>query len=327
MTSAEITQGLYASGYDAVAVVGPTASGKTGLSVELAKRLGAEIISCDSMQIYRGMDIATAKVTEDEREGIAHHLIDICSLEDSYSAADYVRDAQAAVRDIRARGKLPIFCGGTGLYLDSVMRGEYPETSESDPALREELFAYAREHGNEALHAMLYSLDPASAEAVHPNNVKRVVRAIEIAKCSGVTKSELDRANSTMRGLKVFCVCLCYADREMLYRRIEERVDMMVEAGLCAELESLMASPAFSENKTAMQAIGYKEFFPYLRGEATLEECKDELKKATRRYAKRQLTWFRAKDYVRMLVCDEEGRIRSRHELADEVVRMLIAQR
>lgn len=312
----EIRDGIFAAGYDAIAVAGPTASGKTGLSIELARRLGGEIISCDSMQIYKGMDIGTAKVTAEEMGDIPHHLIGMLETSESYSAADYVKDAERAVRDIRSRGKLPIFCGGTGLYLDSVMRGEYSDASESDPALREELFSYARENGNSALHAMLRELDPESADAIHENNVKRVVRAIEIIRASGKRKSELDLERREYRGLKIFVVCLTYSDREMLYRRIEKRVDIMIEDGICDELRALMEDSGFMSNRTALQAIGYKELFAYVRGEAELGECTEILKQATRRYAKRQLTWFLGKDYVRALECDDEGRQKSTDELA-----------
>jgi len=320
----DLTDKIRAKGYDAVAIVGPTASGKTGLSVALAEHLGAEIISCDSMQIYEGMDIGTAKATEEERRAVRHHLIDICPLSRTYSAADYVKDATAAAREIISRGRLPIFCGGTGLYLDGVMRGEYPTASESDGKLRRELAEYANEHGKEALHEMLRGLDEESAQKIHPNNVKRVIRAIEIAKSTGLTKTELDAQNSEYKGLRIFVVCLYFANRELLYSRIEKRVDMMLENGLCAELEGLMRDPCFMNNTTASQAIGYKELFPYVRGEASLEECADRLKVSTRRYAKRQLTWFLGHDYVKLLSCDrEDGSIKSTDVLAEEFEKLL----
>ena len=314
---------IFSHGYDAIAVAGPTASGKTGLSIALARALGGEVISCDSMQIYKGMDIATAKVTREEMGDIPHHLIDIRELGEVYSAADYVKDATEAVEDIRERGALPIFCGGTGLYLESVMRGEYPDASESDPALREELFEYAREHGNRALHDMLRSLDAESADAIHENNVKRVVRAIEIIRASGMKKSELDREHSEMRGKRIFCVYLCFSDRELLYDRIGRRVDIMLRDGVCDELKALMTEPDFMNNQTAIQAIGYKELFPYVRGESSLEECVEELKKATRRYAKRQLTWFSRREYMRGLYSDTEGGMKPTDRLACEHVELL----
>lgn len=320
----KILDALYSRGYEAIAVAGPTASGKTGLSVELAQALGAEVISCDSMQIYEGMDIATAKVTAEEMRGVPHHLIDICPLSRAYSAADYVTDALRVMRDISRRGKLPVFCGGTGLYLESVMRGEYPEASEGDESVREELFSYAREHGNAALHDMLRELDSESADAIHENNVKRVVRAIEIIRSSGMKKSELDSLHSEMKGPRIFSVYLGFEDRELLYSRIDRRVDMMLEAGIVEELRALMAHESFMNNTTAVQAIGYKELFPFMRGESALEDCIDQLKRATRRYAKRQLTWFSRRDYMHRLVCDEDGRMKSRERLACEYLDMIL---
>lgn len=319
----DLNNKIRALGYDAVAVVGPTASGKTGLSIALAKLLDAEIISCDSMQIYEGMDIGTAKATEEERAEIRHHLIDICPLSMTYSAADYVKDATAAARDIISRGKLPLFCGGTGLYLDGVMRGEYPKASETDEKLREELECFVSEHGNDALHDMLRELDAESAQKIHKNNVKRVIRAIEIAKSTGLSKTEMDAQNSEYKGLKVFVVCLYYGNRELLYSRIERRVDLMIEDGLCTELERLMLDPDFMNNKTALQAIGYKELFPYVRGEMSLSECVDRLKVSTRRYAKRQLTWFLGHDYVNVLTCDrEDGSVKSTQVLIEEFTKL-----
>jgi tRNA dimethylallyltransferase len=290
-----------------LAVVGSTASGKTSLAVELARRHGGEIVSCDSMQIYRGMNIGTATPTDEEKQGIPHHLMDFVDPTDpeGYSCADYVRDARAAVADILARGKLPILCGGTGLYLDAFLRGGTFEVTDSDPALRAELFAFAQQEGVEALHAILRELDPETAEAVHPNNVKRVVRAIEICRTTGRKKSELDRESrepdcpydATVIGLH-------YDSREVLYTRIEKRVDMMLSEGLLEETRRLREAGVFETCQTAAQAIGYKELFPYLDGEVTLEDCVEVLKMATRRYAKRQMTWFRAKEYVRWITCD-----------------------
>ena len=315
-----LTEKLRSLGYDAVAVVGPTASGKTAVSLVLADQLGGEIISCDSMQIYKEMDIGTAKATEEERSCVPHHLIDVIDPDREYSAADYVKDAYRAMDSICVRGNFPIFCGGTGLYLESVMRGEYPEQSYSDAGIREELFAYARENGNEALHAMLCEIDPCSAQKIHKNNVKRVVRAIEIAKCTGSTKSDVDARNSEFRGPRVLVYCLCFHDRDLLYSRIERRVDKMIEEGLVEEARRLLLSGKLESNRTAMQAIGYKELLPFLRGEAELCECVSTLKTSTRRYAKRQLTWFLSRDYVHTLFCDtESGRIKDAQELVQEI--------
>ncbi len=290
-----------------LAVVGCTASGKTSLAVELAKQLNGEIVSCDSMQIYKGMNIGTATPDEDERCGIPHHLMDFVDPTDprGYSCADYVTDARRAVADIAQRGKLPILCGGTGLYLDAFLRGGSFEVTDSDPTLRAELCALAEREGNDALHALLRELDPAAAEAIHPNNVKRVARAIEICRVTGRKKSELDRESrepecpydATVIGLQ-------YHDRQILYDRIDRRVDIMLEQGLVEETRRLREAGVFEACRTAAQAIGYKELFPYLDGEATLEACVEFLKMSTRRYAKRQLTWFRAKSYVQWVDCD-----------------------
>ncbi len=290
-----------------LAVVGSTASGKTSLAVELARQMGGEIVSCDSMQIYKGMNVGTATPDESERGGIPHHLMDFVDPTDpkGYSCADYVTDARAAVSDILNRGKLPILCGGTGLYLDAFLRGGTFEITDSDPALRAELCALAQREGNDALHALLAELDPETAATVHPNNVKRVARAIEICRTTGRKKSDLDRESrepacpydATVIGLR-------YESRQLLYDRIHRRVDIMLEQGLLEETRRLREAGVFEICKTAAQAIGYKELFPYLDGEAPLEVCVDTLKMATRRYAKRQITWFAAKPYVTWIPCD-----------------------
>ncbi len=292
-----------------LAIVGPTASGKTGLAVELAKRLNGEIISCDSMQLYRYMDVGTAKPTEEEKQGIPHHLMDFLDPTDpkGYSCADYARDAKAAVEDILSRGKLPIFCGGTGLYLDAFLRGGSFEVTDVDLDLRRELTEYADIHGAEALHAMLRELDPEAAEATHPNNIKRVVRAIEICRTTGCTKSELDRRSREMESpYNALVMGLRYRNREGLYDRIERRVDIMLADGLVEETKRLRTMGVFESCPTAAQAIGYKELFPYLDGAATLAEVTETLKIATRHYAKRQITWFSAKPYVTWLDMDSE---------------------
>ena len=292
-----------------LAVVGSTASGKTALAVALAKRLGGEIVSCDSMQIYRGMDIGTAKPDMAEREGIPHWLIDTVDPSDpkGYSCADYVADARAAVADILARGMLPILCGGTGLYLDAFLRGGSFEVTDTDPALREALWQIARQDdGTATLHAMLRELDPESADAIHPNNVKRMVRAIEICRTTGQKKSELDRASREVdTPYDAVVIGIRYNDRARLYDRIDRRVDAMLAAGLIGETERLRRAGVFAVCSTAAQAIGYKELFPYLDGEKTLETVTEELKTATRRYAKRQITWFSSKEYVRWIDADE----------------------
>ncbi len=291
-----------------LAVVGPTASGKSALALALAKNLGGEIVSCDSMQIYRRMDIGTAKPTKREMASVPHWLIDIIEPDVPFSCADYVTEAQKTVADIVSRGALPIFCGGTGLYLDSFLRGGGFEETATDPHLRQSLFDYAAEHGNHALHERLAEVDPESAAAIHENNVKRVVRALEIYQTTGMTKTEADRRSRMLPSLyDATVIGLRYADRELLYRRIDRRVDEMLEAGLLDETRRLRDEGVFSRNTTAAQAIGYKELLGYLDGACGLEEAVENLKRATRRYAKRQLTWFGAKEYVKWIDVTDEG--------------------
>jgi tRNA dimethylallyltransferase len=296
-----------------VAIVGPTAGGKTALSIALAKALLGEIVSCDSMQLYRGMDVGTAKPTVEEMAGIPHHMIDFLDPDTSYSCADYVTDARAAIADVAARGKLPIVCGGTGLYLDSLLLGGSFEDTPSDPAVRERLQAIAeQQNGKDILYARLCEVDPDSAAAIHKNNVKRVMRAIEIFECCGTPKSVLDRA-SRERGLlyDATVVGIRYHSRELLYSRIDRRVDIMLEEGLYNEVVRLKAAGVFERNATAAQAIGYKELLGVLDGTATLSEAVEGLKLATRHYAKRQMTWFSAKPYVSWIYADtKEGIMR-----------------
>ena len=308
-----------------LAVVGSTASGKSALALALAERLNGEIISCDSMQIYRRMDIGTAKPTPEETARVRHHLIDCVDPAHTYSCAEYVEDAKAAVADVISRGKLPIFCGGTGLYLDCFLRGGNFEETESDPALRESLFAYASTHGNEALHARLTAVDPESAAAIHPNNVKRVVRALEIFESTGMTKTEADRRSRAVESpYDATVIGLRYEDREILYDRIDRRVDQMLEMGLLAETESLMKDGVFEINATAAQAIGYKELLGYLRGENSLDTAVEDLKRATRRYAKRQITWFGAKDYVEWVDAVENGEMRGFDEILQSALERIV---
>ena len=281
-----------------VAIVGPTAVGKTSLSIELAKRLDGEIISCDSMQIYKGMDIGTAKATKEERCEVPHHLIDVLDPSCDFSCADYQIKAREAIDSILARGKTPVFCGGTGLYLDSVL--EIPSFTDTvkDDTLRSELEAYASEHGAHALHEMLREVDPESAEQIHENNIKRVIRAIEIYKTSGKKKSELDALSKTKESpYDAVVFFLCARDKDALYSRIESRVDQMLRDGLLDECRALYSSGVLDGKSTASGAIGYKEFIPYLTGNASLEDCIAQLKLSTRHYAKRQITWFKKKNY------------------------------
>ena len=294
------------------AIVGPTASGKTALAIELARQLDGEIISCDSMQIYRTMDIGTAKPSPDELAAVPHHLIDILPPDAPYSCSDYVRDAEAAIADITSRGKLPILCGGTGLYLDRLLRGGVEDCAASDEDVRRELWDIAEKEGVDALHERLAQLDPESAEAIHKNNVKRVIRALEVCLVTGQKKSEIDKLNSNISDKYDHTVImLAFNNRELLYDRIDRRVDIMIEQGLVEETRRLLAGGVFERSQTASQAIGYKELFPYLRGEATLWSCVDELKRASRKYAKRQITWFSGKDYVNKVFVDDENGVKT----------------
>jgi tRNA dimethylallyltransferase len=310
---------IFEAGYGAVAVVGPTASGKTALSVELARRLGGEIISCDSMQIYRGMDIATAKATSEEQSQAPHHMLDLITPDVPYSAADYASDAERVASEIINRGHMPLFCGGTGLYLEAARTGRHGEAPQSDPEYRASLALIAQdEDGRTALHNMLKECDPDSAEAIHKNNVKRVMRAIEICLVTGEKKSDIDKKNAEITDRydhKV--ITLAFESRELLYSRIDTRVDLMMEQGLLDETERLMAEGVFERSQTAAQAIGYKELLPYLRSEASLECCVDELKRATRRYAKRQITWFSGKNYAHKIYVDEGGRLKTFEDIVN----------
>ena len=289
-----------------LAVVGPTASGKSALGLALADRLDGEIISCDSMQIYRRMNIGTAKPTIEEIGRVRHHLIDAVEPHESFSVADYVSLATTAIEDCVSRGKLPIICGGTGLYLDALLRGDDPAPNTVNEEIRAELLDFAEREGADALWNELYRIDPESAAATHKNNIKRVARAIEIYRVSGRTKTELDKlSKETPDRYDATVIGLRYVDRQMLYDRINRRVDIMISEGLFEETEALMREGVFEKNSTAAQAIGYKEILPYLKGDTTLDAAVDTLKMATRRYAKRQLTWFSAKEYVRWIdVCE-----------------------
>ncbi len=307
-----------------LAVVGPTAGGKSALAVSLAARLGGEILSCDSMQVYRGMSIGTAKPTEEEMAGIPHHLIDIADPHESFSCAEYVSAAERAIGEVLARGHLPILCGGTGLYLDRLLAGGMEE-GDPDPALRAQLLALSEREGAHALHERLRAVDPESAEAIHENNVKRVVRALEIYHTTGVPKSLSDRRSQERpRRYDATVIGLRYPDRAILCQRIDARVDRMLADGLLEETRRLEAEGVFAANLTAAQAIGYKELLAHLRGEEPLAAAIERLKAATRRYAKRQDTWFGAKDYVLPLEAVRDGHVRSLEELTEAALSLFL---
>ena len=286
-------------------VVGPTASGKSALAVQLAKALDGEVISCDSMQLYRGMDIGTAKSTQEEMDGIPLHLTDVFDIHEPFCVTDYTALAEEAVRDVASRGHVPIFCGGTGLYIDTFVKGLAIAEYDNVPGVREELEAYAKKNGAAALHDRLRDVDPASADAIEPNNVRRVVRALEVYRSTGVPASELNRRSvENARPKRALYIGLAYHDRAALYERIDRRVDVMMSAGLLDETKRLVDC-GLRETKTAGQAIGYKEFYPYLDGEASLDECVAVLKAHSRQYAKRQMTWFTRNPAVHFLYRDE----------------------
>lgn len=273
-------------------LIGPTAVGKTKLSLDIAKAWNAEIISGDSMQVYRGMDIGTAKIPQEEREGIPHHLIDICDPDYAYSVADFQSEAVRCIDDISSRGKLPFIVGGTGLYVESVCyQYQFADTG-SDEAFRLEQERYAQEHGTEALHKRLMDIDPPAAERLHPNDLRRVIRALEVHHLTGQTFSE-QQAGQVKESPYELCIIGLTMDRAELYRRIELRVDLMMEQGLVEEVERIAAKYRLPDNAVSMQGLGYKEIVQYLQGNCTLEAAVELLKRDTRRFAKRQLSWFR----------------------------------
>ncbi len=305
-----MTRNLYKNGETpkAIAIVGPTASGKTAFSLTLAERLFGEIIGCDSMQIYRGMDIGTAKPTPAERARAPHHMIDFLSPKLPFSAADYAEGALRAVSDIVARGRVPILCGGTGLYLEAARSGRHEGLPPVPEEVRAALLCEAEGKGATAMHAALAAVDPESAAAIHPNNMRRVLRALEIYRTTGRKKSELDReSRAHPPALSLLVLGLFPTDREALRERIDRRVDAMVAEGLRAEVEGLLGAELLPEGSTAAMAIGYKEYAAAIRGEISEAEAIAEIKFATHRYARRQLTWFRAIPDIVPLDCDGHG--------------------
>lgn len=288
-----------------VVIAGPTASGKTRLAVSLAKQFRGEVISADSMQIYRGMNIGSAKPTEEEQEGIRHWMIDIAEPTEPFSVAEYVEMARAVTEDILSRGKLPILAGGTGLYLSSFVDNIRFTQAETDVALREKLFAEAEEKGNVALHQKLAEIDPLAAEKIHPNNVKRVVRALELYYSTGKTMScQNEQSRQEVSPYEPLMLAL-ETDREILYERINRRVDVMLENGLLREIAELKQRGMTAELQS-MQGIGYKELLDCPNKEEALAEAVELVKKNSRNYAKRQFTWFRRDARYHWLDCMSE---------------------
>ncbi len=286
-----------------IVVAGPTASGKTALGVALAKAVGGEVVSADSMQIYKGLSIATAKPTKEETDGVPHHLVDFLDPGEPFSLADYLEAARQTIRKIASKGKIPLLVGGTGLYINSVIDGIELGEGGSDPAFREMLRQKAKRYGNVFLVQMLAEFDPDSAKRLHPNNVGRIIRAIEIYHLTGKTMTaHIEDSRRKDSPYRLCYLGIQFSRRQILYDRIDQRVDQMVAAGLVEEV--------FEASKqslsTAAQAIGYKELLPYFSGECSLQDAIAQIKQSSRRYAKRQLSWFRRDDRIVWLYPDRE---------------------
>lgn len=287
----------------AIVVVGATASGKTALGVYIAKKFNGEVISADSMQIYKGMNIATAKPTAGEMDGIKHHLIDFVDVKDQYSVSNYCDDAKVVIDKIVESGKLPVIVGGTGLYIDSFLSNTKFLESASSDSIRQQLLLEVEKNGIERLYEQLKEIDPDAAENIHPNNIVRVVRALEIYKTTGKTLTEQNKLSHTVESdIEPLYIGINYADRENLYNRINFRVDLMLEAGLLEEAKEFFN---MNPSKTAFNAIGYKELKPFIDGDLSFDVCVDNLKRETRRYAKRQITWFKRNKNINWVFPDE----------------------
>ena len=274
-----------------IVICGPTASGKTALSIELAKKVNGEIISCDSMQIYKDMNIGTAKPTIEEMQGIKHYLLDFVSPNERYSVADFKKDAKNAIKEILSKGKVPIIVGGTGLYLDSLIYEIEYQNIEFDEKYRKELEQEVEEKGLEELYEQAKKIDPVAIEKISKNDKKRILRILEIYNATGKNKTEQEiesRKNEVEYDYKVYAISW---DREELYARINKRVDLMIEQGLIDEVKNILQK--YEQFPTAMQGLGYKEVVDYLKGNCTKQEMIEKIKMETRRYAKRQMTWFR----------------------------------
>ena len=292
-----------------IVVCGPTATGKTALGIELALRLGGEIVSADSMQVYRRMDIGTAKATAEERARVPHHMLDVCEPWEDYSVSRYVQEASAVCDGLLARGKIPVIVGGTGLYIDSLLAGrDFAGRQEGDDALRLRLEADYERLGGEAMLERLRAFDPERAAKLHPGDRRRIVRAMEIYQLTGKTITQHDRETQALPPrYQAKTIVLSFADRADLYARIDRRVEQMVSAGLFAEVEALLKE-GLSPACTAMQAIGYKEAVQALEGSISRQEAVERIQLNSRRYAKRQLTWFGRNREARWIRWEREPR-------------------
>ena len=289
-----------------IILTGPTASGKTALSVELAKRIGGEIISADSMQVYRYMDVGSAKVTVEEMDGVPHHLIDVLDPQDSFNVVTFQEMAKEAMKKIYANGHIPIVAGGTGFYIQALLYDIDFTDNDGDMEYRHHLEELAKEQGAEVLHSMLKEVDPPSAEAIHANNVKRVIRALEFYKKTGQRISDHNEEERQKESPYNFAYYVLNMDRATLYDRIDLRVDRMIEAGLEEEVKQLKAMGC-TRDMVSMQGLGYKEILDYLNGELSLEEAVYILKRDTRHFAKRQLTWFKREKDVTWVTQENFG--------------------
>ncbi len=288
-----------------VCILGATATGKSGLALELAKVLDGEIVSADSMQIYQGFTIGTAKIRPDQMQGIPHHMLDILAPDATFSVAQYCTQASSVIDDLLSRCKVPLLVGGTGLYIDSLLSSLNFEDMAVDEEYRRRLTVCAQQQGNQAVWDMLNEVDPKLAQTLHPNNLRRVIRALEVYHISGKPMSECaEKAQMESRFPAVY-IGLRYADRDKLYQRIDQRVDAMMEEGLLQEIEDLLAS-GLSRDCQALQAIGYKEFLPVLDGEMPVDVAVEAVKRNSRRYSKRQYTWFKRNHKIHWINVDEE---------------------
>ncbi|MDR0983787.1 MAG: tRNA (adenosine(37)-N6)-dimethylallyltransferase MiaA [Ruminococcus sp.] len=292
-----------------IAVVGPTASGKTALGVYLAEKCGGEVISADSMQIYKGLDITTAKPTAEEMRGIPHHLISVVPRSQKFSVADYVNFAGEKILEVKKRNKLPIIVGGTGLYIDSLLNNIKFGAVKCDQKLRDELKRDAETFGGAYLLERLQKYDRETAERLHPNNITRIIRAIEVYELTGITMTEtVKKSREHISPYNVFYLGINCDDRNLLYEKINARVDKMVKNGMTEECKECYETNPIAG--TAGQAIGYKELIPYFDGKSSLSECIDKIKQETRRYAKRQLTWFRRNSQICRVYNSEDIKIK-----------------
>lgn len=291
-----------------IVIVGPTAVGKTYVSIELAKKLGTEIISADSMQIYKGMDVGTAKIKTEEMQGIKHHMIDLIYPDENYSVSDFKREAEKNIDEIISRGKVPVIVGGSGLYVNSLIYDLDFSNAKSNEKLRDYYTYYHKEHGEDALYEKLKKIDPESAEKIHKNNVKRVIRALEVYDLTGRKFSETNTDIRKKSSKYDFILIGLSMDRKILYERINQRVDKMINEGLVEEVKSLL-DKGFEKNLISMQAIGYKEIIEFLEGNITFEEAVNILKQNTRHFAKRQFTWFLKDENVKWFDIEDVNKI------------------